>query len=202
MPTRTAAQADLRAMQRADALAQAVVLVAPPQRWTHGQEEAPAVIRRGYTHVASGIRALHDDDSIGDAAFAAARRFGLDYTIGVEGCRIASKSLRSGRADCHDVAIGRSEAVTRHHAIARLLGPPATELLVVFIVVDLSIAAVQRQYLPVPPPGHEWAVRTAREEIKVQIVELLRALPGLYSRIDRHSGKRPDAGEDDEQFGE
>lgn len=163
-------------LRRSEALAAAYVDTAPSRRWSHGQDLAPAVGPRMPTSVASGVLALRRLDCIGDSEVEAARRFGEDYIRGVLGVREPSLALRSGSADAHDVAIGRAAAVTRHRAIADVIGPAMTSWLVSFVVMDLSFVAMSDRY---------WPGERGRKEMRGGMRTLLVLLSRLYAAGDR-----------------
>ena len=135
------------------------------------------------TSVASGVQLLRHAGCIGDAELDSAERFSRDYLLGVEGVRQPSGAMRSGSADAHDVALARAVSITRHRAIAEVLGPRMTQWLVSFLVLDFTFVAMSDAY---------WPGQRGREEMRGGMVTLLVLLSRLYAALDR---KRPRRGE-------
>jgi hypothetical protein len=154
-------------------------LTAPPERWTHGQDQAEMVMRRMATRVCSGVDLLRRAGEIGDAEEIAAERFYVDYVCGVLGVRETESIGDSGSADFHTAQLAQCAAVTRHRAIADVIGIGMTMWLVGFIVDDLSFTALAARFMPGRSDG--------RRDIRARMTTLLMLLPGLYATIDRKS---------------
>ena len=150
---------------------------APKERWQHGQELSPEPMQRAPHQVASGVQALYDANSIGDAARSAAARFHNDYVLGVLGVR--DRGGDGGAFDPHVVQLARVRAVGAHRAIAGMLGADLTTYLLAFVVEDLSFSAMNRRF------GGGAAAPDHRKEFSVTVRVLLCVLPGIYSAIDR-----------------
>jgi hypothetical protein len=74
------------------------LLSAPVQRWQHGRVRAPDSMQRGPHAVVSGVQALFEAHSIGDAELTSAGRFYRDYVHGIEGVRETERMGGNGGA--------------------------------------------------------------------------------------------------------
>lgn len=155
-------------------------LVAPPERWQHGQDESKLVMRRMATRVCSGVDLLRRSGEIADAEEIAAERFYVDYVSGCLGVRETESIGDSGSADFHTAMLAQCAAVTRHRVIAEMIGDGMTMWLVSFIVDDLSFSAMAARYMPGRSDG--------RRDIRARLTTLVSLLPGLYASIDRKRG--------------
>jgi hypothetical protein len=170
--------------RRADAAMAAHIaaglLSAPVQRWQHGQVRAPDSVQRGPHAVASGVQALVEAHSIGDAELTSAGCFYRDYVHGIEGVRETERMGGNGGAfNPHVVQLARCKAVSAHRAIAKVIGPDLTICLVAFVVEDMSFAAMQRRFAG-------GAVSSCgRTEMSTTMKVLLVVLTGLYGAIDQ-----------------
>jgi hypothetical protein len=170
--------------RRAEALASARVHTAPPQRWQHGQDLEAGVAPRMPTSVASSVQLLRRANAIGDAEVEAARRFWRDYVFGVEGVRDPQEGGRpSGVSDAHNAQVARAEAIGRHREITEVIGAKMTAWLISLVVLDLSFAAMQREYMPGPLAG--------RTEMRGRMTAVLQLLSRLYAAIDRRRRVTP-----------
>jgi hypothetical protein len=150
---------------------------APPERWNHGQDESKLVMRRMATRVCSGVDLLRRSREIGDAEEIAAERFYVDYVSGILGVRETESIGDSGSADFHTAQLAQCAAVTRHRAVAELIGAGMTMWMVAFIVDDLSFTAMADRFMPGRADG--------RRDMRARLLTLLMLLPGLYAGIDR-----------------
>lgn len=149
---------------------------APPERWQHGQEQAKTVMHRMATRVCSGVETLRRSNAIGDADEFAAERWYTDYVSGIEGVRPDTVG-DSGAGDFHTALLARSAAISRHRAIADVIGAGMTLWLVSFLVDDLSFSAMSTRYTPGRSAG--------RVEMVGRLTMLLQLLTGLYASLDR-----------------
>lgn len=162
---------------RARALSAAYIHTAPAARWRHGQELEKPPAPRMPSRVASGLWALAATQAISNSEIVAAERFRVDYVVGIEGLREPSLAQRSGSADCHDVQILRTEALTNHREIADAIGPRMTAWLVDFVVLDLSLRAMAEVHAPGPLCG--------RMKMGARMTVVLILLSRLYAAVDR-----------------
>jgi len=156
-------------------------VLAPGERWQHGQERAAATRLLVPELVANGVWALREGDDIGDPEVVAAERFRADYTFGVEGVRDPIAG-RCGGHDPHDAQIARSEAITRYREITDAIGPRLSAWLVSLVVMDWSFAAMQRAYMPGP--------LGARIEMRGRCTTVLILLSRMYAAIDKRAQRK------------
>ncbi len=151
---------------------------APSARWRHGQERAPDGITRAPHQVGSGVAEAVQHSRSGTLILESVQRFREDYMLGVLGGHDPEARGHSSAGDFHAAPIARLKAVGAHRAIAEMLGPEVTLILVAFCVDDLSFAAMDRRFSPKATAG-------GCKSMAVVIRTVLTILPGAYRTYDR-----------------
>ena len=128
------------------------------------------------------LAALRRSGDIGDRHLAAAERWCVDWTMGVEGARHPLRPT-SGQAGDRDIGmLSRIKASARCEKVRLALGASAELRLRMTIIDELSFCEIGRRLMPGDING--------RKKIAAQTALLLEMLAEHYQSSDRHTSQQ------------